>query len=430
MGITSAWSSPYIPYLLSNSSSIPTTNTEASWCALAPTVGSLIGSFFATTLVDRVGRKKLLLLFAPITFSCLVGIAFAKHIWYITALRLIIGTTDSLAFTVLPMYIGEIVDPEIRESMSSAPYYILIVGTLLINCTGPFLDIFTSSLMASCFPAIHFFIFLLMPESPYHYVKIGKYKEAENSLKVLSGFKDVSEKLNNLKNFIQLEDEKTIKPKLTDLFSIASNRKACLICFILLFVNRSSGKAPLVIYTKTIFEESGSTIDANVSTIIFNAVELIVVVFVTIFIANKFGKRPLMIISASGCSFSIFALGTYFCLKHFECSIINYLNWLPITSLVIYNITFSLGIGFGHMIYLSELFPMNVKANATCSVQFLIISFGLVGTVFFQITSENFGIYVPFLCFAITCGIGAIFLYKIVPETKGKTLEEIQKLLR
>lgn len=327
------------------------------------------------------------------------------------------------------MYIGEVADPEIREFLSSSTYYLLIIGTLFINIIGPFLDIFASSLIVAILPATHFLIFLFMPESPYHYVKSGKYKEAENSLQVLNGFHDVNEELNSLRDIIEMEDEVSTNPKFSDLFTIPSNRKACFIYFILMFVNTASGKTAIMLYTTTIFEESGSTINPTLSVIIYTLVELIVVIIVTLFVADKFGKRPLMIISSTGCSISIFVLAVYLYLKHCESYLIAYLNWVPIISLVIYNIIFSFGIGFGHLTYLSEIFPMNVKANATCMSQLVYIGFGVIFAQFFQITHLSFGLYVPFFCFALFCGLGVIFIYKFVPETKGKTLEEIQTLL-
>lgn len=380
-------------------------------------------------MVDRLGRKVSLLVLAPVTFSCFLGMAFATHIWCLSVLRFIIGITDGAIYTVLPMYVGEIVEPEIRVFLSSSICYIYIVGTLLINIIGPFLDIFTTSLIVSFFPAFHFFTFLFMPESPYYYVKKKKYKEAKKSLKSLSGLSYTDEELRSLREAIEMENEISVKPKFSDLYSIPSNRKACFIYLILIFINKASGKVPIMLHTTTIFQESGSTIDSTLSVIIYNSVELLVVIFVTLFVTKKFGKRLLMIISALGCSLSLFALASYFLLKYLNLDLLKYLNWLPITCLVSYNVLFSFGLGFGPMSYLSELFPMNVKANASSAAQFISIAFGTFFAEVFQITYTNFGIYIPFFLFASISGVGAIFIYSIVPETRGKTLEEIQNIL-
>lgn len=430
LGANTGWSSPYIPYLLSNSSSIPTTNIQASWCALAPLMGSLVGPLLGANIVDKIGRKKSLLVIAPITFTCFIGMAFSKHIWYLTAFRLAAGLTDGATYTVIPMYIGEIVDPDIREFMSASQCYLFILGTVVINFIGPFLDITTSSFVIALFPLIHWLSFLFMPESPYYFVKIGKYNEAEQSLKKLSGSFNVKEELDILKETIEIESDMNDKPRFSDLFTIPSNRRACLIFFFLMFANRTSGKVPIMLYTVTIFNESGSSIDPTFSSIVYNLVELIVVLIVTSVVTSRVGKRTLMIVSVFGCFFTMFFLTLYFYLKYLNSSLISYLSWLPITCLVAYIILFSFGIGFGQMTYISELFPMNVKANASSIAQLSIVVFGILSTQFFQITYLTFGIHVPFICFTFCCGVSALFIFKLVPETKGKSLEEIQQMLK
>lgn len=429
MGVNGGWSSPYVPYLLSKVSPITVTPNEVSWCAISPLGGCLTGAFVGATLVDRLGRKMSLLLLAPVTFICFLGMAFTTHLWHLTVLRFIIGITDGAIYTVLPMYVGEIVEPEMRVFLSSSICYIYILGTLLINIIGPFLDIFTSSLIVSLFPAFHFLTFLYMPESPYYYVKNEKYNEAKKSLMILKGISDVDEELRGLKEVIEMENKMSNKPKLSDLYKIPSNRKACLIYLILIFINKASGKVPIMLHTTTIFQESGSTIDSTLSVIIYNSVELLIVIFVTLFVTKKFGKRLLMIISALGCSLSLFALASYFLIKYFNLHLLKHLNWLPITSLVSYNILFSFGLGFGPMSYLSELFPMNVKANASSVAQIISIAFGSFFAEVFQISHRVFGIHIPFFLFAFISAVGAIFICRIVPETRGKTLVEIQNIL-
>lgn len=268
-----------------------------------------------------------------------------------------------------------------------------------------------------------------MPESPYFLVKIKDYKEAEKSLRKLGDSFIAQEELETLRESVEMETQLNSDPKFSDLFSVPSNRKASSIFLILMFVNRASGKVPIMLHTTTIFNESGSTIDSHLSVIIYSTVELIVMIFVTLFVTKKCGKRPLIILSACGCSLSLFALASFFHLKHIESYLIQYLNWLPITSLVSYNILFSLGISYGPMSYLSELFPMNVKANAAFSAQVIGMVFSITFAQFFQITYAHFGIHIPFYFFALFTASSVIIIYKVVPETKGKTLEEIQNLL-
>lgn len=428
-GVNSGWSSPYLPYLLSNSSSIPTTDWEGSWCATSLLVGCFIGAILAANVTDYLGRRNSMLLTAPLTFIGFFGMAFAQDIWALIGLKMLIGVTDGIMYTILPMYVGEIVDPDIRGFLSSVIHIFYITGNLFINVIGPFTSIFTSSLISAGVPALHFLLMLFMPESPYQFVRKGEYERAEYSLKVLKGEENVKSDLNDIIKIIDKEREYSATSKLTDIFTIPSNRMASYIFLLVVLANKMSGKTPIQFYTTIVFSETGSTIDATLSTIIYNAVELLVVFIVTFFILDRFGKRPLMIISCSGSFLTILALAFYFFLRYIESSFISNLNWLPITSLVGYNILFSIGLGFGPSIYVCELFPMNVKANASCLAELTNVVLSLVSSFFFQLTADSVGMYFPFLCFAITCGVCVMFFFKMVPETKGKSLGEIQEFL-
>lgn len=428
-GFNAGWTSPYLPYLLSNASPIPTTQFEGAWCATGHLGGCVIGAVLAANIADRIGRKASMLSLAPLTFVGFVGMAFVNYIWYLIAFKFLIGITDGALFTILPMYIGEIADAEIRGFLSSLTCIMFIVGLLLINVIGPVMSIFQSSLIACVIPAIHFVSLLLIPESPYHLVKRREYDKAKHSLVIFKGEDRTVFELDQLREFIAKEEEMITKLNFTNLFTIPSNRKACLIFILLLLANKFSGKSAIMFYTTTIFLESGSSISPVLSVILYTAVELLVVFCVTFFIIDRFGRRPLMLISCYGSTLTILALGTYFFFKDNEYSFVKHLNWLPITSLISYNILFSIGLGFGSMTYLSELFPMDVKSSATCMAEIITVILSFVTSLFFQMSQDHFGMCFPFLMFAFCCGICVIFIYKFVPETKGKSLMEIQEIL-
>lgn len=390
-------------------------------------IGCMIGAVLAANIADRIGRKNSMLLLAPLTFFGFFGMAFAGNIWVLSTLKLIIGITDGAMFTILPMYIGEIVDADIRGFLSSTVCLLFIFGILLISVIGSVMSIFSSSLVLASIPTIHFILMLLMPESPYFFVKIEKYEMAKYSLKVFRGEDKVESELENLKRFV-LKQNKS-ESSFMKIFTVPTNRKAILIFTLLTFANRMSGKAAIMLFTSKIFLESGSTISASLSVILYNVVELIVVFVVTFFIIDRFGRKFLMVLSCFGSSLTIFSLAVYFYLLESGSSLIYSLNSIPIISLLAYNVLFSIGLGFGGMTYLSELFSMDVKAKASCLGELLTVSMSFASSYFFQITLTYFGMYFPFLCFAFCSGISGIFIFKLVPETKGKSLAEIQDIL-
>ncbi|CAH0559985.1 unnamed protein product [Brassicogethes aeneus] len=428
-GINLGWTSPYLPKLQSNASHIPTTSDEGSWCAVAPLLGAPPGAILAAILADKIGRKITTLLCSPVVFLCCIGIAFADSIWVITTYRFIIGACEGALYTALPMYVGEISDPSIRGLLTSTIAMAGIIGTLFINIIGSCTDIFTSSLISALIPLMHFSAFVMMPESPYYYIKKHNYKEAKRSLEILRGTSNVSGEMDSLCKAVTRQ-EQTKKAGILDLFTESSNRKAVCIFVIICCTNKFSGKNPCMFYTESIFDKAGSSIDPSVSVIIYSSVELIAVALSTIFIVDRFGKRKLLITSACGCGVSVFFLALHFYLNEIFPRFAETFYWLPITALVCYNILFSIGLAFGPVTVLSELFPTTVKAKALCLADTFSVLMGTVCSKFFQISIDEFGsMYVPFFCFSVCCFIGLIFIIKFVPETKGKTLEEIQQYL-
>lgn len=428
-GINLGWTSPYLPKLMSNSSLIPTTSDEGSWCAVAPLLGSPAGAIIAAFLADKIGRKNTTLVMAPIVCISFVGIAFADSIWTISGIRFIIGATEGGLYTTLPMYIGEISDPKIRGFLTSTIAIFAITGTLFINVIGSIFTIFASSLICAFIPLIHMICFSVMPESPYYYIKKSNFVEAKRSLKILRGTSDVDNEMESLCKAV-VRQERSEKPGLFDLFTVSSNRKACYIFLILCLTNKFSGKNPCLFYTETIFKEAGSSIDANLSVIIYCTVELLAVAITTYFIVDRFGKRLLMITSTAGCAVAVFAISVHFFLINYQFDIVDSLYWLPITALVSYNIFFSIGLSYGPVAVLSEIFPTNVKAKALCIADSFSVMMGVVVSKFFQIAMDEFNtMWIPFFFFSMCSMLGLIFVIKYVPETKGKTLEEIQQYL-
>lgn len=428
-GINLGWTSPFLPKLLSPNSTIPTTNDEGSWCAVAPLLGAPPGAIIAAMLVDKIGRKNTTLLMAPWVSLCFIGIAFSTTIWQITGLRFVIGSVEGALYTVLPMYIGEISDPKIREFLTSIIALAAITGTLFINIIGSFLDIFLSSLICACIPVIHMIAFALVPESPYYYTKRGNFESAKRSLRILRGRADVDMEMDSIAKAVVRQERASHKAGFLDLFTVASNRRACFIFIIVCLTNKFSGKNPCMFYTETIFKESGSSIDTTLSVIVYCGVELIAVAITTIFVINRFGKRMLLITSSAGCSLSVLSLAMFFFFKDFGFDI-QYVFWLPITALVSYNIMFSIGLSFGMVTVLSELFPTNVKAKALCIADTFSVLMGVIVSKIFQISVDEIGsMAYPFLFFSACSLVGCIMIVKNMPETKGKTLEEIQQLL-
>ncbi|CAG9770634.1 unnamed protein product [Ceutorhynchus assimilis] len=421
------WTSPSLPILLSGNYTFTISSEEGSWLVVAPLLGAILGAFITGMIVDIFGRKKLVILSSvPFLFSWLF-IAWAKSSVLMFVGRFMAGMTDGLSFTAVPMYLGEIAEPKIRGLIASVCPVCIILGILLINIFGSFLSITTTAYVGTIAPILLLVTFIWMPESPYFYLMRGKVEDARRSLQVFRGTEDVQVELERISEAVRKQNDN--RGKCMDLLTVKSNRQAIIIAFGLRGVQQLSGTTAIIFYCKKIFEESSDFISPSLATIIYFLVQLILSALASI-IVDFSGRRPLLIISITGTAMALFLNGAYLYVK--DCTDIDTtsLNFLPLIALLSFVVVFSVGLQTIPLLIMGEVFPTNVKAFALCSAD---IYYSVIVTIIsklFHWSNDQFGMYVPFFAFGICCVLGLVFILLFVPETKGKTLEDIQRELK
>lgn len=421
------WPSPSLPYLLSEKSHINVTSQDGSWLASMPCIGAASGSIMTAYMVDRIGRKNCMLMTAPGYLLAWLMVAFATTIWELYAARFISGWADGLVFTAFPMYLGEIASYNIRGLLGSSIQLSMIAGMLIINIIGSYMSIMHTALISAAVPPVFFLMFWFMPDSPYYLVMKGRIEDATKSLQLLRQSRDVSNELNRVMDAVKEEKEQT--GTFLELFTVASNRKATIIVFGLRAIQQFSGTTVITFYAQSIFHEASGDMSPTTATMIYFTLQLICAV-VSSFLVDKVGRKPLLIISIIGSGVALSLEGTYFFLSTKTSLDVSSLKIVPLVALLGYVVIFNIGMGVIPVLFLGEMFPTSVKAFALCLAD---IWFGLIVTVvskFFQIMQDDFGIAVPFFAFAACCAIGLVFILILVPETKGKTLEDIQRELK
>lgn len=190
-----------------------------------------------------------------------------------------------------------------------------------------------------------------------------------------------------------------------------------------------TGTTVILFYNKTIFDEANGFISSNIASIIYAVVQLVLCA-VSSFTVDFAGRRPLLIISLSGTAMALLGNATFLYFKNCTNIDMTHLNFVPLVALLCYTITYSVGMQTIPFLILGEIFPMNVKALALCLMD---VYYGIMVTIvsqYFYWSKEQFGMHVPFFTFTAFCVIGVIFIIFIIPETKGKTLEDIQNELQ
>lgn len=420
------WPSPSLDELLSGNSTITITNDEGSWLAVMPLIGAVAGSILTAATIDILGRKKTILLTSFPFFAAWIMVAYAKSVTVLNVARAIAGAADGATFTAVPMYLGEIAEPKVRGQLGSLCSVTFIFGVLLVNVIGNYITISPTALISSIFPVLLMVTFVWMPESPYYLLMKGQLDHARRSLQVFTGRTDVETELNRINDAVIEQTKNT--GKFLDLFTVKSNRKALFLMAGLRTAQQFSGTMAITYYAKMIFSASNH-MSPELATITYFLIQVIFA-FASSAIVDRSGKRPLLIISSIGAAVALFIEGSYFFIQN--CTEIDTkpFSFLQLTGLIMFVVMFSVGMQTIPILMLCEMFPTNVKAFALCLADIYFCVAATIVSKFFQYMKDNFGMHVPFFAFAGCCIVGLAFIILCIPETKGKTLEEIQMHLK
>ncbi|KAG5671421.1 hypothetical protein PVAND_001619 [Polypedilum vanderplanki] len=266
-----------------------------------------------------------------------------------------------------------------------------------------------------------------MPESPTYLVIKNKNTQAEKSLKWLRG-----------ENYNPIQEIDELKANLSDEiltkvpFSVAIKERASISALViglgLLFFQPMCAITPILLYTTDIFAASGVGLSADISTIIFGIMQFFSS-FMASVLVDRLGRRVLLLGSIIVMTITLFAIGTFFYIQSVDPETAETLGWLPLTSLCIYILAYPVGYGEIPWLVVSEVTPKKMKVfiGPICGCFLWTLAF-LISLAFNNIAGL-IGIGETFWIFASASFIGILFTFFVVPETKGKSLAEIEELL-
>lgn len=425
VGTVLAWTSPTLLELQSPNSTLPVTPEEGSWIGSLVAVGAIAGALPAGYFADRFGRKPIILaLSAPFLLSwIMITVANAVGILYVA--RLIAGFATGAFTVVAPMFIGEIAESSVRGALGSYFQVMLTVGILYTYVVGAIANYVWLGILSGIIPVIFFIVFLGVPESPTYLVKKHRNDDAKKALQYYRGSSySIWKELQELDK--DISESTQTKVSIRDLISSKGTRRALIIALGLMIFQQLSGINAVIFYSGDIFKAAGSTLDPKVATIIVGVVQ-VVVTYISSAVVDRVGRKVLLLLSASIMGLCLAILGLYFCLKKGDDS--SGLGWLPLLCLTVYIVVFSLGFGPLPWLMMGEVFAPNVKGAASSIAVCTNWTLTFVVTFSFVKLVDGLGEDWTFWLFAIICGIATIFIYYLVPETKGKTLSEIQRIL-
>ncbi|XP_017464771.1 PREDICTED: facilitated trehalose transporter Tret1 isoform X1 [Rhagoletis zephyria] len=424
------WTSPVGPKLKAQDTTdspldTPITSENDAWISSILALGALAAPFIAGPLADRIGRKWVLLSSSIFFIVASVCMMVASQVWVLLLGRLIQGFGVGFVMTVQPMYVGEIATDAVRGATGSLMQLFIVAGILYVYAIGPYVSYMALQWCCLVIPIIFDVVFFFMPESPYYYAGKGHKSDALNSLQFLRGqsLDIVQDEMATIQG--EVEESMANKGTFIDIVKNPGNRKALIISAGLVAFQQLSGINVVLFNSQSIFEGANTGLDPAIATIIVGCVQ-VGSSGLTPIIADRMGRKVILLISAFFMSVGLVALGSFFYVQAVGDA--SSLSWLPVPALVLYNIVYCIGFGPLPWAVLGEMFPANVKSIASSIVASTCWTLGFVVTRWYP-ALDALGSYYAFWLFAIFCVIAFFFVLFIVMETKGLSLQEIQDRL-
>jgi sugar porter (SP) family MFS transporter len=394
---------------------------QLGWGVSSLLVGAIIGAFGSGVLTDRFGRKRILIIVALFfALSCAITALATSSVIFISA-RLFGGLAVGAASVLSPMYVAEVAPAKNRGMLVTIYQLTITLGILgsytinygLHDMENNWRWMFATGVV----PSVIFFVGLFfIPESPRWLYKAGRKEE---SLKVLTKIGGESLAKTEIQEIAESLKENSASVSIGELFKPAF-RKVIGVGFFLAILVQISGINTIVDYAPKILLAAGVEIkNALLQTSLLGLINFMFT-FVAVFFVDKIGRRLLYLIGSMGMVITLLLLAVSFYLK-----MEGIFTLICIMSFIAF---FASCIGPVFWTLVSEIFPNRIRGKAVAFASFTQWIFNFFVVLLFPHFLASFGGAATFLFLAAMSLIQWLFTYVYVPETKGKSLEEIEKL--
>jgi sugar porter (SP) family MFS transporter len=408
----------------------------ANSCAL---IGCLVGALIAGALSDRFGRKRLLILAALLFAITSLGNALASTFTVFIVWRILGGVGIGLASNLSPLYIAEVAPAQMRGRLVAINQLTIVIGILLAQYINWFLvrnlpsgatdEFIRNSWFGqqgwrwmfglTAAPSLLFFIgMFLVPESPRWLAKYGKTELALGILTKVGGAPYARAALADIQSTLASEEIQHVR--FADLLEPKLRKVLALGVFLAVF-QQWCGINVIFNYAEEIFRAAGYDISSVLKNIAWTGSVNLAFTFVALGIVDRGGRRPLMLLGSAGLALIYLAMGFAY---------LSGLKGLPMLLLVLAAIgCYAMSLAPVTWVVISEIFPNRIRGAATAvAVSSLWIACFIL-TYTFPMLNAKLGSAGTFWLYAAICVVGFVQITFKLPETKGKTLEQIEREL-
>lgn len=400
------------------------TETMKGWVVSSALIGCIIGASFAGRLGDKFGRKKILLVTSILFAVSAIGSGVANSIPTFVMYRILGGLAVGGASVLAPMYIAEVSPAHLRGRMVSINQLTIVFGISLAYYSNYFLlqigeNAWRWMFAAEVVPSLLFFFALfIVPESPRWLVARNRENEAYQVLKKVAGTGFARFELSEIKASLAGNEK---RGTLKQLFK----KKYSFILFLGVFLavfQQWSGINVIFFYAPDIFAKANLGVDAALFQTTLIGLMNIVFTILAMRVIDKIGRKLLMLIGAAGMAVCYLVIGFLFSTGRTE-------DWLLLTFIIITPAFFAFGLGPTVWVVLSEIFPNKIRGAAMSVATFSLWAACYLLTLTFPVFVELFNASNTFWLYSVICMIGFLVILKYLPETKGFSLEQLEKML-
>ncbi len=388
------------------------------WAFSSLLFGCMLGSFAAGRITDLIGRRRILFFVAVLFAVTCAGTGLATGFTMFIVFRFLGGLAVGAASIISPMYIAEVSPPSTRGSLVSVYQLSIVTGIVtsyLINYLLRDVDnnwrwMFMTGVIPS---AIFFILLFFVPETPRYLYKAGRHKQSYDLLKKINGSEEADKEIRQIR-----ETLKVAKSGYRDLLK-PEYRKFMVLGFWLAVLVQISGINAIIDYAPIIFKTAGWGIDAALFATFGLGINNVIFTFVSILAVDKVGRKTLYIIGSSGMTLSLGALAILHMGGNF--------TGLPVLIACLVFLAFFAGcIGPVFWTLVSEIFPNKIRGTAMSIPVLTQWFFNGLLVLLFPWFLHNYGT-ISFAFLSLMSLVQLLFTIRYVPETKGKTLEEIEQ---
>lgn len=405
------------------------------WVMSSALLGCLVGVVISGWLSDKYGRKFMMILAALIFALSAIGTGAAPTLDLFILFRIISGVGIGIASNISPMYLSEVSPPAVRGKFVAIYQLAIVLGILSAQIANwqiaepvlPGEDILNSwngqtgwrwMLWAPAFPAIIYLVLIfILPESPRWLISKAHYNKATGIFTRIAGRDYATELVDEVK---KATDETLQTVRLSRLFR-GKTLKIATIGIVLAILQQWCGINVVFNYAQEIFTSAGYSVSDMLFNIVVTGIVNVIFTLVGMYTVDKWGRRSLMLMGTTGLTFIYLLLGGGYYLR---------LEGVVMLILVVLAIAiYAMTLAPVTWIVIAEIFPTKFRAKGMALSTFALWSASFLLTYTFPLLNSSLGASGTFWLYGIICLLGLFFIKMHLPETKGKSLEEIERVI-